>query len=144
MVSGRRTRLGRSRHGPRPLGARRDRTPDRRQRWGRCSRAVTRSRPAWCSLGFMSEPTTETFAWQRPGDRFASGMVTAPGGPPAVVPPPPPEPDGPDGPDRRRRQMWVFAGIAGAILVIGLAIVLIVVLTTGGDAFKSKASAPTD
>jgi len=67
----------------------------------------------------MSEPTTETFAWQRPGDRFASGMVTAPGGPPAVVPPPPPEPDGPDGPDRRRRQMWVFAGIAGAILVIG-------------------------
>jgi hypothetical protein len=96
----------------------------------------------------MSEPTTETFAWQRPGDRFASGMVTAPGGPPATVPPPlgppPPDPPGPDGPERRRRQMWVFAGIAGAILVIGLAIVLVVVVTTGGSPFKSKASAPTD
>ena len=92
----------------------------------------------------MSEPITETFAWQRPGDRFASGMVTAPGGPPAIPPPPGDEPPRPGGPERRRRQMWVFAGIAGAILVIGLVIILVVALTSDGDAFRSRAAAPTD
>jgi hypothetical protein len=93
----------------------------------------------------MSEPTTETFAWQRPGDRFASGMVTAPGAPPIVPPTPPVEPDPPpDGPRRRRRQMQIFAGIAGAILAIGLTIILILVFSDGGNPFRDRASAPTD
>ena len=89
----------------------------------------------------MAEPTPETFAWQRAGERFSSGLVTAPGVPPDDPPAAPPQPDGPR---RRRRQMLIFAGIAGAILAIGLAIILVVVLSTGGDPFRSKASAPTD
>jgi hypothetical protein len=94
----------------------------------------------------MSEQTPETFAWQRPGDRFGSGMVTtAPGKPPPTTPPPPaPEKPEPDGPQRRRRQMLIFGGIAGAILAIGLTVVLILVFSDGGDPFRSQADAPTD
>jgi hypothetical protein len=93
----------------------------------------------------MSEPTSETFAWQRAGDRFASGMVTAPGGPPADPPPAaPPESPQPDGPRRRRRQMFIFAGIAGAILAVGLTVILVLVLSTDGDPFRTKAAAPSD
>ncbi|GIM97894.1 hypothetical protein [Paractinoplanes toevensis] len=93
----------------------------------------------------MSEPTT--FSWQQPGGRFASGMVTAPGLPPVTPPPRDPPPDekpGPDGPQRRRRQMLIFAGIAGAILAIGLTIILLLVFASGSNPFRDRASAPTD
>jgi hypothetical protein len=89
----------------------------------------------------MSDPTP--FAWQQPGSRFASGMVTAPGAPPPP-PPPPPDEQVPDGPQRRRRQMLIFAGIAGGILAIGLTVLLVLMLTSDGDPFSDKASAPTD
>jgi len=93
----------------------------------------------------MSDPTPETFAWQRPGDRFTSGLVTAPGLPPRTPPPAAePEPPAPDGPQRRRRQMTIFAGVAGAILAIGLTVILAVTLSTGGSPFRDKASGPTD
>jgi hypothetical protein len=92
----------------------------------------------------MSE-TTQQSAWQQPGGRFASGMVTAPGVPSADPPPAaPPEPPQPDGPRRRRRQMLIFAGVAGAILAIGLTVILVLVLTTDGDPFRERAAAPTD
>ncbi|WP_041841456.1 hypothetical protein [Actinoplanes friuliensis] len=94
----------------------------------------------------MSESTPTPAVWSRPGGAWGSGTVTAPGVPPVVPPPPaaPPEPAGGDGPQRRRRQMLIFSGIAGAILAIGLTIILIVALTSDGDPFGSKASAPTD
>jgi hypothetical protein len=94
----------------------------------------------------MSEPGTETFSWQRPGGAWSSGTVTAPGGPPATPPKPPapPERPPPDGPERRRRQMLIFGGIAGAILAIGLTIILILALSDDGNPFRSKASGPTD
>jgi hypothetical protein len=40
--------------------------------------------------------------------------------------------------------MLIFGGIAGAILAIGLTIILIVALTAEGDPFGSKAAAPAD
>jgi hypothetical protein len=40
--------------------------------------------------------------------------------------------------------MLIFGGIAGAILAVGLAIILIVVLSSDGDPFGNKVSAPTD
>jgi len=40
--------------------------------------------------------------------------------------------------------MRIFAGIAGGILALGLAIILIVALTSDGDPFGSRAKAPTD
>jgi hypothetical protein len=40
--------------------------------------------------------------------------------------------------------MLIFGGIAGAILAIGLAVILIVVLSSDGDPFRRQASAPTD
>jgi hypothetical protein len=108
----------------------------------------------------MSEPNPETFAWQRPeerrlqeqrpeeqqpGARWSSGVVTAPGvpprtPPPAAVPGPPP----PDGPRRRRRQMLIFSGVAGAILAIGLIVILVLTLSSGGHPFADQAQAPTD
>jgi hypothetical protein len=94
----------------------------------------------------MSDQTSETFAWQRPGDRFSSGLVTAPGGPPLTPPsevPPEPVRDD-DGPRRRQLQMRLFAGIAGAILAVGLTVILIVTLSTDGGPFRDEASAPTD
>ena len=107
---------------------------------------MTRRYPSWCSLEFMADPTPETYSWKRPGDRWGSGTVTAPDVPPLSPPPPaaPPEPPAPDGPRRRRRQLLVFAGIAGAILAAGLAVILILVLSSGGDPFRTRASAPTD
>jgi len=92
----------------------------------------------------MSEPTPETFAWQRPGDRFASGMVTAPPGPPVTPPSAPPQPPRPDGPRRRRRQLQIFAGVAGGIVAIGLTVILVLAFSGDTGVFRSKASAPTD
>jgi hypothetical protein len=83
--------------------------------------------------GFMSD-------LPRPGDRWASGTVTAPGLPPA----PPPQVPKPDAPKRQRRQILIFAAIAGAILAIGLTVILVVVLSTDGAPFRSRAEAPTD
>jgi hypothetical protein len=40
--------------------------------------------------------------------------------------------------------MLIFGGIAGAILAIGLAIILIVVLSSDGNPFGNRVSAPTD
>jgi hypothetical protein len=40
--------------------------------------------------------------------------------------------------------MLIFVGVAGGILALGLAIILIVVLSSDGDPFGTKASAPTD
>jgi hypothetical protein len=40
--------------------------------------------------------------------------------------------------------MLIFAGVAGAILAIGLAVILVVVLSTGGEPFRNRAQAPTD
>ncbi|MBL7254958.1 hypothetical protein [Paractinoplanes lichenicola] len=90
---------------------------------------------------------SETSAWSRPGDRFGSGLVTtAPGAPPRQPPPPPEaDPEQPDDPEnRRRRQMRIFGVVAGAILAVGLTVVLIVAFSGGGDPFRSKAEAPTD
>ena len=92
----------------------------------------------------MSDQSSQTFAWQQPGGRFASGLVTGPNGPPPSPPPEPPEPPPSDGPQRRRRQMLIFAGIAGAILAIGLTIILVVALSSDGAPFRDKASAPAD
>jgi hypothetical protein len=94
----------------------------------------------------MSTTPTQSTPWQRPGGAFGSGTVTAPGIPPVTPPPPaaPPEPPGGDGPRRRRRQMLIFGSIAGGILAIGLTIILIVVLSSDGNAFGNKTAAPTD
>ncbi|BCJ54285.1 hypothetical protein Asp14428_57600 [Actinoplanes sp. NBRC 14428] len=93
----------------------------------------------------MSEGTQTPTAWSRPGGPWASGTVTAPGVPPLLPPPAaPPQPPGDDGPRRRRRQMLIFGGVAGAILAIGLTIILIVALTSEGDPFGRKASGPTE
>lgn len=40
--------------------------------------------------------------------------------------------------------MLIFGGIAGAILAVGLAVILIVALSSEGNPFDRKASAPTD
>jgi hypothetical protein len=73
------------------------------------------------------------------------GTVPAPGVPPVSPPPPaPPGRSGGDGPRRRRLQLLIFGGIAGAILAVGLTVILIVVLSTDGDPFRERASAPTD
>ncbi len=92
----------------------------------------------------MSDQSSQTFAWQQPGGRFASGLVTGPNVPPPNPPPEPPQPPPSDGPQRRRRQMLIFAGIAGAILAIGLTIILVVTLSSDGAPFRDKASAPAD
>ncbi|WP_041834397.1 hypothetical protein [Actinoplanes sp. N902-109] len=85
----------------------------------------------------MSEGSPITPAW-------SSGMVTGVGLPPVAPQPEQPQQSDPGGPARRRRQMRIFAGIAGGILAVGLAIILVVALGSGGDAFSHKAQAPTD
>jgi hypothetical protein len=40
--------------------------------------------------------------------------------------------------------MFIFGGIAGAILAVGLVVLLIVVLSSDGDPFGSRADAPSD
>jgi hypothetical protein len=40
--------------------------------------------------------------------------------------------------------LLIFGGIAGAILAVGLTVILIVMLSTDGDPFRDRASAPTD
>jgi hypothetical protein len=92
----------------------------------------------------MSESTQPPTAWSRPGGAWGSGTVTAPGVPPLVPPPAPPEPPVADGPQRRRRQMFIFGGVAGAILVVGLVVLLIVGLSSEGNPFGGKAAAPAD
>ncbi|GAA0507041.1 hypothetical protein Ade02nite_50850 [Paractinoplanes deccanensis] len=85
----------------------------------------------------MSEQT-----WQRPGGRFGSGLVT--GAAPAA-PPPDPAPEPPrDDKGRQKRQIQIFAAIAGAILAIGLTVVLVVVLSSDTNPFRDQASAPAD
>jgi hypothetical protein len=72
-------------------------------------------------------------------------MVTAPGVLPLdPQPEAPPEPPPPDGPRRRRQQMLIFAGIAGAILAVGLTVILVMALSGEGDIFRRKEQAPTD
>jgi hypothetical protein len=90
----------------------------------------------------MSDHPQQT-TWHRPSGAWGSGTVTSPGLPP-VAPPPPSPKKAPDGPQRRRRQMRIFAGVAGGILALGLAIILIVALSSDGDPFGDKASGPTD
>ncbi|GAB2628355.1 hypothetical protein Aab01nite_22280 [Paractinoplanes abujensis] len=95
----------------------------------------------------MSEQTPETPPWRRPGDRFGSGLVTTVPGAPPRQPPPPLDPgsEQPEEPENRhRRQMRIFGVVAGAILAVGLTVVLIVAFSGGGDPFRSKAEAPTD
>ncbi|OJF12507.1 hypothetical protein [Couchioplanes caeruleus] len=89
----------------------------------------------------MSESTQTPIAPSWQGGPWASGMVTVHGAPPVV--PPPEKPRG-DGPQRRKPQMKIFAGIAGAILAIGLTVILIVGLSSEGDPFGSKAAAPSE
>ncbi|MFC7527830.1 hypothetical protein ACFQV6_04040 [Actinoplanes sp. GCM10030250] len=50
----------------------------------------------------------------------------------------------PDGPQRRRRQLMIFGGVAGAILAVGLAVLLVVLLSGDGDPFGDRASGPVD
>jgi hypothetical protein len=90
--------------------------------------------------------TEQPFSWQRPGGSLGSGTVTAGGVPPLAPPPPPapPESPPPDGPERRRKQMRIFALVAGGVLALGLAILLVVALSTGGAPFRGRAEAPTD
>jgi hypothetical protein len=94
----------------------------------------------------MSTTPTQSTPWQRPGGAFGSGTVTSADIPPLTPPPPPSPPESPDddGPHRRHRQMLIFAGVAGAVLAFGLAIILIVMLTSDTNPFRSKESAPTD
>jgi hypothetical protein len=58
--------------------------------------------------------------------------------------PPPPDAPRPDGPQRRRRQLMIFGGVAGAILAAGLTVLLIVIFGGDRNPFAEKASAPTD
>nr|BFE68004.1 hypothetical protein GCM10020092_013050 [Actinoplanes digitatis] len=43
-----------------------------------------------------------------------------------------------------QRQILIFGGIAGGILAIGLTVILIVALTSGGDPFGGRPAAVTD
>ncbi|WP_204294157.1 hypothetical protein [Actinoplanes campanulatus] len=77
---------------------------------------------------------------------WASGMVTAYGVPPQSPPQPPAPPKAPppNGPRRRRRQLMIFGGVAGAIVAIGLTVLLIVIVGGDGHPFGSKAGPPAD
>ncbi|XVU24662.1 hypothetical protein ACQPZJ_46880 [Actinoplanes sp. CA-054009] len=80
--------------------------------------------------------------WQRPGGGFASGLVT---GVPTPLPKSDPAPEPPeDDKGRQKRQIRIFAAIAGAILAIGLTILLVVALSSDTNPFRDQASAPTD
>jgi hypothetical protein len=82
-------------------------------------------------------------AWPTPGGSWGAGTVTAPGFPQAPPPPAPPSTPGEDRARRQRKQMMIFGGVAGAIAVIGLIVVLIVAFS-GDNPFRDRASAPTD
>jgi hypothetical protein len=92
--------------------------------------------------GVMSD-SPQPSAWPRPGGTWAAGTVTSYGLPPAAPPPGPEPPEPPTGAHRRRRQMMVFGGVAGAIAVVGLVVVLALAFS-GDNPFRSRASAPTD
>ncbi|MEV0897719.1 hypothetical protein [Actinoplanes sp. NPDC049802] len=94
----------------------------------------------------MADAHPNPSPWERPGGAWASGMVTASGVPsqPGPQPPAPPQAPSPDGPRRRRRQLKIFGGVAGAILAIGLTVLLIVIMGGDGDPFGSKAAGPAD
>jgi hypothetical protein len=59
---------------------------------------------------------------------------------PASDPDPPPIDRG----RRERRRLWVFGGVAGALLVTGLVVVLALVLSSNPDPFGRKPAAPVD
>ncbi|WP_433827200.1 hypothetical protein ACQP2E_34775 [Actinoplanes sp. CA-015351] len=89
----------------------------------------------------MSEPN----AWSRSGGSWTSGTVTASGVPSqAAQPPAEPEAPRPDGAQRRRRQLMIFGGVAGAILAAGLTVLLIVIFGGESNPFADKAAAPAD
>jgi hypothetical protein len=78
---------------------------------------------------------------QRPGGPWAAGAVTVLGPPPPPVDePPPPPPRGGDGNDRRR--LLIFGGVAAAVLAVGLAVTLGLVLS--GAPLRSRAETPPD
>jgi hypothetical protein len=63
------------------------------------------------------------------------------------LPPPIPAPGPPTFADRRlqeRRRLWLFAGAAGAVLVIGLVAVLVLALSGNPDPFRRDHAAPVD
>lgn len=76
-----------------------------------------------------------------PGTAWAAGPVTRLGGPPVGDPSPvaPPAPVG-----RERYRLWWFAGAAGAVLVTGLAVVLVMTLGSDPHLFGDDFSAPAD
>ncbi|MEV6298283.1 hypothetical protein AB0M02_02635 [Actinoplanes sp. NPDC051861] len=74
--------------------------------------------------------------------QWSSGMVGALGVP--MKAPEEPQAPPPDGPRRRRRQLLIFGGVAGAILAVGLAVLLVVLLSADGDPFDDRAPAPAD
>ncbi|NMO50496.1 hypothetical protein HH310_04720 [Actinoplanes sp. TBRC 11911] len=93
----------------------------------------------------MSDPRAETFGRQRPGGALSSGLVTGTGVPPQAPPPDdPPQPPPPDGPRRRRRQILIFSGVAGAVLAIGVTVILVLALSGTASPFGEKVAAPTD
>jgi hypothetical protein len=91
--------------------------------------------------GVMSD-SPQPPTWSRPGGAWSSGTVTAPSVPPLAPAPPGPSAP-PSGPARQRRQMMIFGGVAGAIVAVGLAVILAMVFS-GDNPFRSRASAPTD
>lgn len=93
--------------------------------------------------GGMAE-SAQPPAGNRPGGAWASGTVTTaslsdlpPGVDPVAEPPP-------DGAARRRRQTLIFAGVAGTVLVGGLAVIMVMVLTGTNSPLRRSAAAPSD
>ncbi|MEO3743730.1 hypothetical protein [Plantactinospora sp. B5E13] len=84
----------------------------------------------------------------QPGSAWAAGAVTRLGTPPPVPPagPPAPPPPGGAGGGWDRRRLWWFGGAAGAVLVLGLVVVLAMTLTgsQGPSPFQGRPQAPED
>ncbi|MFD0967737.1 hypothetical protein [Plantactinospora endophytica] len=75
----------------------------------------------------------------RPGAAWGAGAVTRIG-----LPASGPELPAPPGGGGRDRRLWWFAGAAGAVLVIGLVVVLGLTVSAGVDPIWSRPEAPTD
>ncbi|MBO4206864.1 hypothetical protein [Micromonospora echinofusca] len=78
-----------------------------------------------------------------PGPQWRSGPVTRKYSAPTGSPVPPPGPALPP-PSGANRRLWWFAGAAGAVLVIGLVVVLGVTLSGNPQPFRDRPAAPTD